>query len=74
MPGNFWWDQLTDLRRRGVAVVQDEESPAAVAKISGAGTSTVFGCLARCRQAGWDAHRAGSCGGRRLKMDAVKMR
>jgi len=68
------WDQLTDLRRRGVEAVQNGESPAVVAKIFGVGLSTVFGWLARYRNGGWDSLQARRRGGRKQKMDAAKLK
>jgi len=67
-------DQLTDLRRRGVAAVQEGETPAMVAKVLGVGVSTVFGWLAKYRAGGWDALRAHRRGGRRPKLDASKLK
>jgi len=67
-------DQLTDLRRRGIAAVQDGESPAMVARILGVGVSTVFGWLAKYRAGGWDALRAHRRGGRRPKLDDVQLK
>jgi len=67
-------DQLTELRRRGVAAVQEGETPAMVAKVLGVGVSTVFGWLAKYRSGGWDALRAHRRGGRRPKLDAAKLK
>jgi len=67
-------DQLTDLRRHGVAAVQEGETPATVAKVLGVGVSTVFGWLAKYRVGGWGVLEARRRGGRRPKLDASKLK
>jgi len=67
-------EQLTDLRRRGVSAIHEGEAPAKVAKVLGVGVSTVFGWLARYREGGWDALKANRRGGRKPRLDAVKLK
>ena len=66
-------DQLTELRRRGVAAVQEGESPEVVARILGVNRVTVYGWLARYRDGGWDQLDARKRGGRKPKLDAKAM-
>lgn len=66
-------DQLTDLRQRGVAAVQDGESPEQVARILGVHRSSVYGWLANYRAGGWHMLDAKRRGGRRPKLDAKAM-
>jgi len=61
-------DQLTELRRRGVAAVQSGESPAAVARVLGVHRTTVYSWLASYRDGGWDRLDARKRGGRRPKL------
>lgn len=58
-------DKLTELRRRGVAAVQNGESPESVARVLGVHRATVYSWLARYRDGGWDRLDARKRGGRR---------
>ena len=60
---------LTELRKRAVASVQDEQSPEVVAKAYGINRVTMYGWLARYRTGGWDALDARKRGGRPPKLD-----
>lgn len=62
-------DQLTELRRRGVAAVQDGEDPEVVARALGVNRSTIYGWLALYRSGGWDRLDAKKRGGRRPLLD-----
>jgi len=66
-------DQLTELRKRGVAAVQAGETPAEVARVLGVSRATVYSWLALYRAGGWDSLDARRRGGRRPKLDAKKM-
>lgn len=66
-------DQLTELRKRGVAAVQSGESPAAVARVLGVSRATLYGWLALYRAGGWGRLIAKKRGGRRPKLDAKKL-
>lgn len=61
---------LTELRRRGVASVQEGQSPEIVAKALGINRVTIYGWLFRYRQGGWGALDAKKRGGRSPKLDA----
>lgn len=61
---------LTELRRRGVASVQEGQSPEIVAKALGINRVTIYGWLARYRSGGLDALDARKRGGRKPKLDA----
>lgn len=63
-------DKLTELRKRGVAAVQEGESPEDVARVLGVSRVTVYGWLARYRSGGWGSLDARKRGGRRRKLDA----
>ena len=65
---------LTELRKRAVKSVQDNQSPEIVAKSLGIDRRTIYGWLARYRNGGWDALDAKKRGGRPPKLDgkAVK--
>lgn len=63
---------LTELRKRGVASVQDGQSPEVVAKALGISRATMYGWLARYRNGGWGALDARKRGGRKPKLDANK--
>ena len=67
-------DQLTDLRRRGVASVQNGESPRTVADVLGVSDAAVFSWLALYRGGGWDGLSARKRGGRKPKVDAKMVR
>jgi transposase len=62
--------ELTELRKRGVAAVQEEQPVELVAQILGVDRSTLFGWLARYRRGGWDALDARKRGGRPPKVTA----
>ena len=66
-------DKLTDLRRRGVAAVQDGESPEIVASVLGVHRTTVYGWLAKYRDGGWGRLDARKRGGRKPKLDGRAM-
>jgi len=61
---------LTELRKRAVRSVQDNQSPEIVAKALGIDRRTLYGWLARYRNGGWDALDAKKRGGRPPKLDA----
>lgn len=61
-------DELTELRKRGVAAVQDGQPATLVAKVLGVQRSTLFGWLARYRRGGWSALNARKRGGRPPKL------
>jgi transposase len=60
---------LTELRKRGVASVQEGQSPEIVAKALGINRVTIYGWLSRYRQGGWGALDAKKRGGRAPKLD-----
>jgi transposase len=60
---------LTELRKRGVASVQQGQSPELVAKALGINRVTIYGWLARYRQGGWGSLAAKKRGGRTPKLD-----
>lgn len=60
---------FTELRKRAVASVQDNQSPEIVAKALGIDRRTIYGWLARYRYGGWDALNAKKRGGRPPKLD-----
>ena len=60
---------LTELRKRGVASVQDGQSPEIVAKALGINRVTIYGWLSRYRHGGWGALDAKKRGGRTPKLD-----
>jgi transposase len=64
---------LTELRKRAVASVQDEQSPEIVAKALGIDRRTIYGWLARYRNGGWHALDARKRGGRPPKLDGKAM-
>jgi len=63
-------EQLTDLRTRAVAAVQEGQSPETVAEVMGVHRSTLYGWLARYRGGGWGNLDAKKRGGRPPKLDA----
>lgn len=65
---------LTELRRRGVAAVQDGQSPSRVAAALGVERVTVYNWLALYRRGGWDALEARKRGGRRPKLGVKELR
>jgi transposase len=67
-------DQLTALRRRGVAAVQNGESPEDVARILGVNRVTLYGWLALYRNGGWDNLNAKKRGGRKPTLNAKALR
>jgi len=67
------YDELTELRKRGVSAVQDGQPAILVAKVLGVGKSTLFGWLARYRGGGWDNLNAHRRGGRPPKLTAQTM-
>lgn len=66
-------EQLTDLRKRGVAAVQAGESPETVAKVLGIHRTTIYGWLASYRNGGLHRLDAKKRGGRKPKLDAKAM-
>jgi len=60
---------LTELRKRGVASVQEGQSPEIVAKALGINRVTIYGWLSRYRYGGWGALDAKKRGGRTPKLD-----
>ena len=60
---------LTELRKRGVASVQEGQSPEIVAKALGINRVTIYGWLSRYRRGGWGALDAKKRGGRVPKLD-----
>jgi len=65
---------LTELRKRGVASVQDGQSPETVALVLGINRVTMYGWLSRYRDGGWAALDAKKRGGRKPKLDAKAIR
>jgi transposase len=65
---------LTELRKRGVASVQDGQSPEIVAKALGINRVTIYGWLSRYRHGGWDALDAKKRGGRTPKLDGKALK
>jgi transposase len=65
---------LTELRKRGVASVQEGQSPERVAKVLGINRVTMYGWLARFRSGGWEALDARKRGGRKPKLDTKAIR
>ena len=66
-------DKLTELRKRGVAAVQNGESPEDVARILGVHRTTVYSWLSQYRAGGWGNLDASKRGGRKRKLDAKAM-
>lgn len=66
-------ESLTDLRRRGVASVQDGHTPDEVAETLGVSRAAVFNWLSMYRGGGWDALHARKRGGRPRKLTAIHM-
>lgn len=65
--------KLTELRKRGIAAVQEGESPEDVARVLGISRVTIYNWLARYRSGGWDSLDAKKRGGRKPKLDAKAM-
>jgi len=65
---------LTELRKRGVASVQNGQSPEVVARALGISRATMYGWLARYRDGGWAALQARKRGGRKPKLNAKAIR
>jgi len=65
---------LTELRKRGVASVQEGQSPEVVAKALGINRVTIYGWLSRYRHGGWDALDAKKRGGRHPKLDGKALK
>lgn len=65
---------LTELRKRGVASVQEGQSPEVVAPALGISRATMYGWLARYRDGGWGALDARKRGGRKTKLNASAIR
>lgn len=63
-------NELTELRKRGVAAVQGGQRANQVARALGVQRSTLFGWLARYRRGGWQALDARKRGGRPPKLTA----
>jgi transposase len=64
---------LTELRKRAVVSVQENQSPEIVAKALGIDRRTIYGWLARYRNGGWHALDAKKRGGRPSKLDGKAM-
>jgi len=64
---------LTELRKRAVTSVQNNQSPEMVAKALGIDRRTIYGWLARYRNGGWHALDAKKRGGRPPKLDGKAM-
>jgi transposase len=67
------YNELTELRKRGISAVQDGQKAILVAQVLGIGISTLFGWLARYRAGGWGAMDAHRRGGRPPKLTAQMM-
>ena len=65
---------LTELRKRGVASVQEGQSPEIVAQALGINRVTIYGWLSRYRQGGWGALDAKKRGGRTAKLDGKALK
>jgi len=65
---------LTELRKRGVASVQQGESPEVVAAALGINRTTIYDWLALYRQGGWKALDARKRGGKKRKLDGKALR
>lgn len=65
---------LTEIRMRGVASVQDGQSPEIVARVLGISRATIYSWLSRYRQGGWGALDAKKRGGRRPILDGKALK
>jgi transposase len=65
---------LTELRKRGVASVQEGQSPEIVAAALGINRATIYGWLSRYRSGGWGALDARKRGGRKPKLNGKEIR
>jgi transposase len=65
---------LTELRKRGVASVQQGESPETVARSLGINRTTIYDWLAKYRSGGWGALEARKRGGGKRKLNGRGMR
>lgn len=65
---------LTELRKRGVAIVQAGQSPEIVSLALGISRATIYGWLSRYRNGGWAALDARKRGGRKPKLDGKAIR
>jgi transposase len=65
---------LTELRKRGVASVQEGTSPEVVAVALGVSRATIYGWLARFRSGGYGALDARKRGGRKPKLNGAAIR
>jgi transposase len=65
---------LTELRKRGVASVQEGSSPEVVAVALGVSRATIYSWLARFRSGGYGALDARTRGGRKPKLDGAAIR
>lgn len=66
--------QLTELRKRAVAAVQNGESPEDVARVLRVSRAAVYGWLARFRAGGWDRLNAAKRGGRKPKLSGADLK
>jgi transposase len=66
-------DNLTALRQRGVAAVQEGQSPETVFRVLGISRATIYNWLALYRTGGWDALDARKRGGRKPKLDGKQI-
>jgi transposase len=64
------YNELTELRKRGISAVQDGQPVKVVAQVLGVHRSTLFGWLAQYRRGGWDGLDAHERGGRPPKLTA----
>jgi transposase len=71
---NLDYRMLTELRKRGVASVQEGQSPEIVAKALGINRVTIYGWLSRYRDGGWGALDAKKRGGRPPKLDGKALK
>ena len=65
---------LTELRKRGVASVQQGQSPERVAAALGINRTTIYDWLSAYRNGGWSALEARKRGGKQRKLDGKALR